>query len=248
MNWFKSLVGLSAALLLWQLVSWLNLVNPIYFASPLEVALAFFELFKTGVIFLDLFETVFRVLVSIGVSALIGIPIGVLLGFAVDAFEYLEKMLDFFRSIPYIVFYPLFLIILGPSDSSRISTAILGCTIMLIFIIATEFNHQNHFRRRYFQCSGANSWQVIRHVVFFEALPHILLGLKTIASLAMIIIIVTEMLVGSRFGLGSRITDLQISNEIPALYATIILIGLVGLLLNKAVALIEKQVVFWKIG
>jgi NitT/TauT family transport system permease protein len=58
--------------------------------------------------------------------------------------------------------------------------------------------------------------------------------------------VVTEMLVGAQYGLGTRVQNVQITGNIPDLFVTIIVIGLIGVIFNKSFIWLDKRLVFWK--
>lgn len=95
---------------------------------------------------------------------------------------------------------------------------------------------------------GASPFEVFRHVVLYEALPAVFLGIRTAISLGIIIVTVTEMLVGATHGLGSRATNAQITYETPQLFAVIFDVGLIGVLLNKLMRMFEDWFVAWPTG
>jgi len=70
---------------------------------------------------------------------------------------------------------------------------------------------------------------------------------RAASSLALIVIVVTEMLMGGQNGLGARVQQVQITSNIPDLFCTIIIIGFVGVILNKMFNWLEKRLVFWKV-
>lgn len=246
MKYKQTTIGILGIIGLWQIIAWIGLFNPIYFASPYEVFIEMIKMFSTSSIYSDIFSTLNRVIISIIVSAIIGIPVGIALGYFSNIYKYFGEITDFLRSIPPIVIYPLLLIVLGPGDTSRIGVAIFGSIIVLILIISKGLFQQSSLRKQYFASLGASRKQIIKHVVWYEALPHIMLALRTAISLSIIIIIVTEMLVGSKFGLGTRVQNVQITSNIPDLFATIIIIGLIGVLFNKLLIWLDKKYVFWK--
>lgn len=239
----KTVLSIGAALGIWQVVS--ILLSPIYFASPIEVAAELKKMFLEKSIFLDILHSIRRITVALLLSIIAGVPVGLMIGYHKKMYESVSSILDFIRSIPPIVFYPLLLIILGPYDSSRVGTALLGALVVIVLIVAKGL-HQEDVDRRLFAKSMNAKNKVYIDVIVFEALPHIMTAIKTAASLTIIIIIVTEMIVGGTHGLGVRIQNVQITNNIPDLYATILIIGILGVFINKVLITIDKKVVFWK--
>ena len=246
MKTIRPFIGIIGAVTVWQLVAWSGIFNPIYFAGPWGVAAEACRMFGRPAIYLDIMTTLMRIGVSIIISTIIGIPLGIILGSFAHLYLYLEKTVDFLRSIPPIVVYPLLLISLGPGDSSRIGVAVFGSTVALVLIVSKSLYQQSPLRRAYFSAMGANFMQVIKDVIWYEALPHIMVALKVTTSLSIIVIVVTEMLVGAEHGLGVRIQNVQITSNIPDLFVTIIVVGWLGIGLNKIIISLDRKFVFWK--
>ena len=241
------LYGWLILLVLWFFVDALNMFNPIYFASPIEVAQELVLMIKNGSIFLDIVMTLERVVIAIIMSALVGIPLGIFLGYSKKIHRLFNGVIDFLRSLPPIIFYPLFLIAFGTGDISRIIVALFGGAVVIILIVSNGLIQQSDVRRKYISSLGASKLSVLKDVIWYEALPYIFTSLRTASSLIIIIVIVTEMLVGARYGLGTRVQAVQITSNIPDLFATIIIIGIIGIIFNKFFAFLEKKYVFWKL-
>ncbi|PCI25441.1 hypothetical protein COB57_01840 [Candidatus Peregrinibacteria bacterium] len=242
----KTLVGILIFIALWQGFVFMDIFNPIYFASPFEVYTEGMNMFQHQSVYLDTYYTLWRVLMSVVLAIVIGTPIGVILGYFSKAYQTLSGVIDFIRSIPPVVIYPLLLIGLGIGDESRIATALFGSIVVLVLIIAEGISNQDNTRRQFFYSRGARHRDIIKEIIWYEALPHTFVAIRTITSLSVIIIIVTEMLVSTKYGLGTRVQNVQITSNIPDLFVTIIIIGLMGIALNKITVSLEKYIVFWK--
>ena len=197
-------------------------------------------------IYKDLVFTLYRILMSLGLSIVIGVPVGIVLGYNPLLYQFLNQPIDFFRSVPPIVFYPILLISLGPGESSRIATAIAGSFVVIVLIVSKGLIQQERIRMEFFSALGTRKLQLFRDIVWYEALPGIMTALRAAASWSVIITIVTEMLVGPKFGLGARVQSVQLFSNIPDLFFTIIVIGLVGVGLNHLIEWLNRKVVFWK--
>ncbi len=243
---YYSTIGWAALLTAWQTTSWLHIFNPIYFASPTEVLLESIPLFQDKKILLDLIFSLYRIIAGALLSTVIGIPLGITLGYYQGVHKYLKNIIDFLRSIPPILIYPLLLIKSGPGESARIGVVFFGGVTVLIFVITQGLSQTDILRKKYFKLLGANTFQLIRDVVVYEALPYVFIGLRTTLSLSIIMVLVTEMLVGAHYGLGVRIQNAQITDSIPELFAIIILVGIIGTTINRLLSLVEQKVVFWK--
>jgi NitT/TauT family transport system permease protein len=78
-----------------------------------------------------------------------------------------------------------------------------------------------------------------------EALPQIATGLRVAISISFIVVVVTEMFIGTNVGLGQRIYDSYLTYRIPELYATLVVIGFLGYIVNKALILAEHKAIHW---
>jgi NitT/TauT family transport system permease protein len=242
----NNLLGVLMVLGLWQLAASVEVFSSVYFASPLETVREGVMMLSRGEIYDDILSTLGRILVSLGISIVIGIPLGIAIGYNARLYQLLNHSLDFFRSVPPIVFYPLLLISLGPGESSRIATAILASSVMIVLIVSTGLIQQERLRTDYFRALGTKKVQLFKDIVWHEALPGIMTALRAAASWTVIIIIVTEMLVGPKSGLGARVQSVQIFSNIPDLFFTIIIIGMIGVGLNHLFEWLNRKVVFWK--
>jgi len=86
---------------------------------------------------------------------------------------------------------------------------------------------------------------MLSKVILPESLPNIFSGLRIAVSLALILVAVTEMFMGTKAGLGHVIIESQLVYRIPELYSAIILTGMIGYIINKFVLRAEKRIVHW---
>jgi NitT/TauT family transport system permease protein len=239
------LVGIFAILLIWFLVSTLKILDVFFLPSPQIVLLELAKLVLNGTLNQDIWSTMIRFAESFIIALIIGIPLGMILGSSSKLYESMEVLIDFFRSLPATAIFPLFLLVFGIEDSSKIAVAAFGAALVIIFNTAHGVMNSNKSRKTAAKLMGANKLQIFKEIVFWESLPQTFIGIRTALSLTLVVIIVTEMFIGTQFGLGRRIIDFEYSYSIASLYATIILTGLLGYLLNQIFSIIEKKIVHW---
>jgi NitT/TauT family transport system permease protein len=78
-----------------------------------------------------------------------------------------------------------------------------------------------------------------------ESLPQTFIGLRSGISIALVIVIVAEMFIGTEQGLGKRIIDAQQILNVQDMYASILLTGLLGYSLNMLFLAVEKRLIHW---
>ena len=129
----RTIAALLVLVLLWQLLSLTGWLNPLFMASPAETWKAGAQLARDGALHKDVLHTLYRALAGVGVSVGVGIPLGIAVGYSERAFRYVEGVIDFFRSIPPVIVFPLALLIFGIGEGGRVAVVIFGCsTVMLL--------------------------------------------------------------------------------------------------------------------
>lgn len=92
---------------------------------------------------------------------------------------------------------------------------------------------------------GANRFNIFKDVLFWESHPQSFIGLRSGIRIALVIVIVAEMFIGTEQGLGKRIIDAQQVLNVKDMYASILITGILGYALNVLFLLIEKRFVHW---
>ena len=92
---------------------------------------------------------------------------------------------------------------------------------------------------------GATRWQIFRDVLIWESLQPSFVGLRSAVSMALVIVIVAEMFIGSDSGLGNRIINAQQVMNVRDMYASILSAGILGYVLNSVFLVIERRIVHW---
>lgn len=229
----------------WWLASALELVDPFFLPPPFAAFEALWEMVVSGGILPDLGATVTRVAAAVLIAAVAGVPLGLLLGSVEKVYRSMEFVIDFFRSIPATALFPLFMLIFGVSDATKIAAAAFAALLIVVFNTAYGVLHAQELRKLAVRIMGAGRLQVFRLVLFRESLPQTFIGLRGAVSVALVIVVVTEMFIGTQAGLGRRIIDAQITYEIKSMYAVILLSGLLGYLLNACLLLLERRFLHW---
>lgn len=239
------LIGPTIIAVLWFIIGEFNLINPLFIPPLPEVASKLWTLLFSGSIFIDIGATFYRMLAGFACAAIIGIPLGLIAGFARKVYFSFEFVIDFCRSIPSPVLIPLSMLFFGLGNSAKI--AIVTFTCGLINLINSMYGVTNCKKTRVMvaKTMKANSIQTFKYVVLPDALPQVFVGLRLTLSLALIVVVVTEMFVGTTFGLGKRIYDAHDTYRIAEMYASIFLIGFLGYVSNKIFVVVEQKWIHW---
>jgi NitT/TauT family transport system permease protein len=238
-------IGPIVIFVIWFVLTSGNYINPLLLPNPIAVVNKLWILLSTGIVFHDLGLTVYRTLAGYAIAALIGIPLGLFVGFVRRVYYSFEFVIDFFRSMPSPILVPVAMLFFGLGDTSKI--AIIAFTCSLINLINSMYGVTNCKKVRVMvaRTMRATPMQTFGYVVFPDALPSIFVGLRLTLSLALVLAVVTEMFTGTTKGLGRRIYDAHDTYNIAEMYACILLIGITGYALNKIFVKFEKSFIHW---
>ena len=239
------LIGPLLLIALWQLMISAHWVKPVLLPPPGATLLHLVDVFSSGAIFGDLGSTVYRTLASFAIAVAVGVPLGVVLGSAEGAYRSVEFLIDFFRSTPSSALIPLFLLIFGITDINKIAIASFGAMLIVLFNSAYGVMNAKKTRVMAAQIMGVSKWHVFKDVMLMESLPQTFVGLRSAVSMALVIVIVAEMFIGSETGLGHRIIDAQQVFNVKEMYCSILVTGALGYGLNLLFLLAEKRLIHW---
>lgn len=243
----RPLISVGVILTTWQIASFLAITNPLFLPTLGDVTQSMWEILLSKEIYFDLVATIYRAGAGIVLSIFFAVPLGLILGRVKKIYDYLEFPIDFFRSIPSSALFFLFVLFFGVGDTSKIAVVFYGC--FLIILVSTVYGakptSEKQDRINMLRSFGANRWQVFYLSIFPDALPHIAASLRVCVSLSLVLVIVTEMFLGSNSGIGFQLYNHYLAYDIPEMYCLLIILGSVGYLANKMSILIEEKLGFW---
>ena len=242
---FLPVVGVAGLVAIWSLATWLQWVDPVLLPSPIATFKALWQGMNGGALGFDFVKTVYRTAASTVIAAVIAIPLGIVLGSSEKLYRSLEFVIDFFRSTPASAMFPLFLVLFGVGDETKISVAAFGAILVILFNVAYGVMNARKTRLLAAKVMGASSVRVLFDVTLLESLPQTFVGLRNGVSLALVIIVVAEMFIGSQDGLGHSVFEAQQLFDMPRMYAAIFAAGVLGYGLNLLFLLIERRFVHW---
>jgi NitT/TauT family transport system permease protein len=216
-------------LIIWSILTYGRLVDPLFLPSPGRVFQAGVDLFSELGFTTDILNSVYRVMMGFVVAAIIGVPIGLIMGTFKVAEALTEPVVGFIRYMPASAFIPLFILWLGIGDIEKIAIIFVGSFFQLILMVAVVAKnvHKDMLETAY--TLGAKRFQVIRKVLLPASLPGIVDTLRIIVGWAWTYIIVAE-LVASASGIGYMIISSQRMLRTGNIIFGILTIGMLGLI------------------
>jgi ABC-type nitrate/sulfonate/bicarbonate transport system permease component len=242
---FLPIIGIVALIAVWYLAVWYRVVDPVLLPSPVDTFRAMWTGLAGGRLGIDFLITVERTTLATLIAAVIAIPLGIVLGSSLRLYRSVEFVIDFFRSTPASAMFPLFLVLFGVGDRTKISVAAFGAALVILFNVAYGVMNARKTRLLAAKAMGASRLRVLTDVMLLESLPQTFVGLRNGVSLALVIVIVAEMFIGSTDGLGQRVFESQQLFAMPDMYAAIFAAGALGYGLNLLFLLVERRFVHW---
>jgi ABC-type nitrate/sulfonate/bicarbonate transport system permease component len=188
-----------------------------------------------------------RYAVGFAIAAVIGIGLGLLIGASHAARRTLDPLLECLRAVPAIVLVPAAFVILGIGDASRIAIIAFGLCFPILVNTAEGVRGIPMEVRDTASMLHVGRVERIVRIYMPAALPSIMAGLRIAVSLGLVLVIVSEF-VGEANGLGFYLIEKQTTYDLPALYAGILFLGLLGYVLNRLFLLVERRVLAWHYG
>jgi len=242
---FLPVLGPLLLFVAWDLVVRFGFIKPILLPTPAATLYTLVNGLAGGPLLTDFLVTVQRTLEAFLIAAAVGVPLGVLLGSNEKAYRSVEFLIDFFRSTPSSALIPLFLLIFGVSDINKVAIAAFGAFLLVVFNSAYGVINARKQRVMAAKVMGASRWQIFKDVLIWESLQPTFVGLRSAISMALVIVIVAEMFIGSDNGLGHRIIDAQQVLNVKSMYAAILAAGALGYALNILFLYAERRIVHW---
>jgi NitT/TauT family transport system permease protein len=242
---YLPILGVVGLIVLWYFAVWAKLVDPVLLPPPTDTFGAMWTGMVGGKLGSDFLHTVERTVYATLIAAVIAIPLGIFLGASERLYRSVEFVIDFFRSTPASAMFPLFLVLFGVGDRTKISVAAFGAALVILFNVAYGVMNARKTRLLAAKVMGASRLRILMDVMLLESLPQTFVGLRNGVSLALVIVVVAEMFIGSTDGLGNRVFEAQQLFAMPDMYAAIFAAGALGYGLNLFFLLVERRFVHW---
>ncbi|MEM7770564.1 MAG: ABC transporter permease [Cyanobacteria bacterium P01_E01_bin.6] len=215
--------------------------------SPWEVFLATVDFFLSdfGV---HIRSSLVRVLVGFVVASILGVTLGIFIGWFQIVEDLLMPPLELLRPIPAVAWIPLAILIFPTAETGMIYITFIGAffPVLISTIRAVENILHDIVLIRVGQCLGANQWHVFKDIVIPGSLPGIANGLTIGMGNAWFCLVTAEILAG-RYGVGYITWESYVTSNYPPIVMGMLLIGLMGALSSWAVGQATSFLMPWRI-
>lgn len=231
----------------WYIASATGLVSNVFLPDPIKVANTIIEQFVTGSIWYDMYISCYRIFMGFIFAAIVGIVIGIAAGCFAGCEAFTQPLIEFLRYLPVPAFVPLIMVWVGIGEEAKIAVIFLGTLFQLIPMVADDIRSvpEDYINAAY--TLGAGRRTVLLKILIPAMLPRLMDTLRMMMGWAWTYLVVAE-LVAANSGLGYSILKAQRYLKTPTIFSGIIIIGLLGLIIDRTFGFISKKLFSWSEG
>jgi ABC-type nitrate/sulfonate/bicarbonate transport system permease component len=239
---------------LWQL--WASSRNSPFFPPPSAILSRMHQrwfsgsaahLFLTADATGNVVPSIARILIGLAISLIIAVPLGIALGRSPVITAFLDPLLQFARSIPVVTAAPVFIALFSLGTQMEVATIVSGTIWPLLLNTIDGARSVPALQLETAAAFRLSAWDRLTRVIIPSALPKIFTGLRLSLSLSLILMVFAE-LVGSSSGIGYEMNSASNAFDLPSFWATLVLLGILGYVLNAILYGVEKVVLAWHRG
>lgn len=243
-NGVWGVIGIVVFLGIWELIPTLGIVQATYLPPASEVLATLVVDFTLTAFWVAVGETLLAWFIGLLAAVLLALVLGLVIGMSPFLRRATNSTIEFLRPIPSVALIPLAVLLFGTKIESSLMLIIYACfwqvLIQVLYGVADVDNVAMQTARSY----GFSRFQRIRDVIFPTMLPYLMTGIRLGAAVALILAITAELIIGSP-GLGKEIQLAQSGGAIAGMYALIVATGLLGVVINLCMRVVEKRVLSW---
>ncbi|MGA4687091.1 ABC transporter permease [Micromonospora sp. AB353] len=240
----------SAALLalaaIWETVPRAGLVDRVFLPPLSEVLAAWWELLRTGQLADHVGASLTRSLTGLALAVVTAIPLGLLIGWYRPLADLLSPLLEVFRNTAALALLPVFVLILGLGETSKIALVVYACSWPILLNTIAGVKGVDPLLIRSARSMGLNHLRLFQKVILPASVPTVFTGVRLAGAYSILVLVAAEM-VGAKAGLGYLVNYAQYNFAIPDMYAGIITISAIGLVVNQLLVAGERRFSTWRV-
>ncbi|WP_245645367.1 ABC transporter permease [Pseudonocardia acaciae] len=238
-------VAVAALLAAWELAPRTGLVDPTFLSPFSEVLRALAELAGNGQLAEHVQASLTRSLVGFALAVAFAVPLGVLIGWYQPVSDLLTPLVQLFLNTAALALLPVFVLILGIGETSKISIVAYACCWPILLNTITAVRGVDPTLLKLARSLDLPPVRLFATVILPGSLPTIFTGIRLAGAAAIVVVVAAEM-VGAKAGLGYLINASQYNFAIPQMYAGIVAISVIGVAFNQLLLTVERRFTSWR--
>lgn len=228
----------------WIIGSNIGLTNKSIIPPPDKLWTTFAGMIADGSLAEHIIVSFIRVIKGYFIGAVAGIFLGILIGLYFRVNQLFISLIGILRPIPPIACIPLLILWLGIDEASKVAVIVIGSFWPILLNTISGIQSTDKKLVEVADVFGKNKFVILKDIIIPSAIPSIFTGLRLGISTAWSCVVAAEM-IASTFGVGYLIMFAREMSKPAMLFIGIISIGLIGLIIDLIMQLIQKKVVYW---
>jgi NitT/TauT family transport system permease protein len=241
-KWKGALYSFVLVIVVWQVLAML-LKIPII-PTPTAVFANLVEIFQSRME-LHLLFSLGRIIAGITISILVGVSLGLLMGYFARLDKILSPLVYFTYPVPKIALLPIVMLLFGLGETSKLIMIVLIIVFQIIITARDAVKNIPQEIFRSLQSLGAGRRQIFKEIIIPASLPEVLTATRLALGTAVSILFFTETF-GTKYGMGYFIMDAWMRVNYLDMYAGIVMLSLLGFCLFSMLDVAEKYFCSWR--
>lgn len=238
-KYFLPLLPIVSLLIIWFIMTEFGFVAPYLLPTPGSVYQSLLSLSASGALLEHSVASLTRVSLSFSLAVFLSIPIGLTLGWYSDLGRAFKPLIELFRTISPISWIPLAILWFGIGNEPAIFILFMSAFFPMIIATKNAVSQVDPILIRVAENLGASGRNILSQVVLPASISYIFIGARISLGISWLVVVAAEM-AGLRSGLGYLILDGRNLLQTEMVIAGMIVIGLIGLLLDWLMVLLER--------
>jgi NitT/TauT family transport system permease protein len=231
---------------LWEVSPRLGLVDATFLPPFSEVLATGWTLILNGQLIEHVAASLTRSLIGYSIALIFAIPLGLLIGWYQGFANALNPLLEMLRNTAALALLPVFILLLGIGEASKIALVIYACSWPLLLNTISGVRTVDPLLIKSARTMGLSPLRLFQKVILPASVPTIFVGVRLAGTFSVLVLVAAEM-VGAKAGLGYLIIYSQYNFQIPHMYVGILTITVVGLGITAVLTWVEGYFSAWKI-
>jgi len=244
-KWSQGIPLVLAFFAVWEALPRLGLIDPLFLPTFSTTIKTLFDLIVSGKLLEHVLVSLQRASAGFGLAILVAVPLGFLMGWYNKFERYTDLLVQSLRNISTFALLPIFLLVLGLGESSKIAIIFYGASWQLLMNTISGVKSVDPIYIKAAKSMGVSDWDLFRKVILPASIPSIIIGARLGAKISLMVVIAAEM-IGAKSGLGFFIQNAQFNFMVPEMYAGILALAILGLVVNYLLVWFEKKTTSWK--
>jgi NitT/TauT family transport system permease protein len=241
-----TIVNLAAFFAIWELIARAEVINPLFFPRAGDMFSALAGGFADGTIWPQLKHSLSNFLVGMTISAVIGIPVGLLMGASKVTDLILSPYVWAMTSLPRVALIPLLILIMGFGNSMQLTIIVLSAVFPIMINCMAGVKTVEPSLVRAGEVFGASRPQIYLKVILPYTLPFVISGVNQGIARGLVGMLIGELLGGGGSGLGFLLDRAGEQFDAPLLYATLLVLAIMSVGLVQAMRWLEQRAAPWR--